>query len=127
MFGEVVFTSLQSIFKTRRLRLQGFSFLWMFPIYGLLAFCFLPLYHLIDHLSWVLRGIVYMIGIYAIEYISGTVLTALTGGHIWRYEDRFNYKGQITLLHAPVWFGVGLIVEKYYFWIERLSRFLAAS
>ncbi len=68
-----------------------------------------------------------MMGIYVVEYLSGSLLTALTGSHVWQYTDRFNIKGQVTLLYAPVWFGVGLLVEKYYPWVERLSRFLAAA
>lgn len=127
IFGEVFFTAFQSIFKTRRLRLQGFSFIWMFPIYGLLAFLFPPLYGAISHYAWPLRGLIYMAGIYLVEYLSGTILTAVTGGHIWQYTGRFNYKGQITLLHAPVWFAVGLIVEKYYPWVEKVSWLLASS
>lgn len=125
IFGEVVFTAIQSIFKTRRLRLQGISFLWMFPIYGLLAVLFPPISGAISHTPMILRGLIYMLGIYVVEYVTGATLTALTGGHIWQYTDRFNFKGQITLLHAPVWFGVGLAVERYYPWVERVSRFLA--
>ncbi len=125
--GEVFFTALHSILKTRRLRLMGHSFIWMFPIYGLLAFCFQPLHHLIAPFPWIARGVIYMLGIYLVELTTGTVLTALTGGFIWQYTDRLNYKGQITLRHAPVWFAVGLLVEKYYPWVERISRLMAAN
>lgn len=124
--GEVFFTAILNLFQTRRLRLYGFSFIWMFPLYGLLAFLFLPLFHQIAHYSLIIRGLIYMVGIYAVEYVTGTLLTALTGGHIWRYEDRLNYKGQITLFYAPVWFVTGLLVEKYYFWIDKVSRILAS-
>lgn len=127
IFGEVFFTAISSIIKTRRLRLMGYSFIWMFPIYGLLAFCFQPLHHVIGSFSWIVRGAIYMAGIYVMEFITGTLLTALTGGYIWQYTDRFNYKGQITLRHAPVWFVVGLLVERYYPWVERVSRLLASG
>lgn len=126
IIGEVFFTALLSIFQTRRLRLQGFSFIWMFPIYGLLAFLFQPLHHMIDGYPLLVRGIIYMMGIYLVEYVTGTLLTALTGGHIWQYNDRFNIKGQITLLYAPVWFLVGLAVETYYPFVEKLARCVAA-
>ncbi len=125
IFGEVVFTGLVDIFKNRRLRLYGFSFLWMFPIYGLLAFVFPPVHSWVVSLPWLARGLIYMTGIYLVELITGSVLTALTGAPIWQYTDRFNYKGQITLLYAPIWFGVGLLVERYSPWVEKISRFLA--
>lgn len=123
--AEVVFTGLLDIIKNRRLRLHGFSFIWMFPIYGLLAWLFPPVGEWAAPLPWYLRGLIYMAGIYLVELICGSVLTALTGSHIWQYTDRLNYKGQITLLYAPVWFGLGLVVERYYPWVERAGRALA--
>ncbi len=125
IFFETVFTGILDIFKNRRLRLMGFSFLWMFPIYGLLAFLFLPVYHQVSYQTWIVRGLVYMTGFYLVEFVSGTILTALTRSPIWQYTDRFNYKGQITLLYAPVWFGVGLLIEKYYPWVERAANALS--
>lgn len=127
IFGEVVFTALISIFKTRRLRLFGFSFLWMFPVYGLVAIMGPPLFHHASHFPLVIRGLIYMLVFYAVEYISGTVLTALTGSHIWQYTDKWNYKGQITLLYIPVWFSLGLAIEKYYPLVDRISHAVAAS
>lgn len=126
IFGEVVFTAVVSAFKTRRLRFQGFSFVWMFPIYGLLAFLFPPVAHAVATFPWIARGLVYMAGIYAVEYIIGSILTILTGSHIWRYEDSWNYKGQITLTFAPVWFGVGLLVEKFFPVITNISKAISA-
>ncbi len=122
--GEVFFTALIDLFKTRRLRLYGFSFIWMFPIYGLLAFFFEPVHARIVHQSWILRGLIYMVGIYGVEFLTGTILTSLTGAPIWQYTDRLNFRGQITGLYAPVWFTVGLLVEKYEPWIARISRVL---
>jgi len=87
---EVFFTAILSIFQTRRLRLYGFSFIWMFPIYGSLAFLFAPVYHTIHNDSILVRGLIYMTGIYVVEYVTGTVLTALTGGPIWQYNDKLN-------------------------------------
>ena len=125
IFGEVVFTAILDIFRNRRLRLHGFSFIWMFPIYGLLAILFPPLSSAVEGFPWPVRGVSYMIGIYLVEFVSGSLLTALTGSHIWCYKDRWNFRGQITLLYAPVWFFIGLMVERYYPWAERVSRALA--
>lgn len=125
IFGEVVFTALLDLVKKRSVRLHGFSFIWMFPIYGLLAILFPTVAGWVSPFSWFARGFIYMTGIYLVELITGSVLTALTGSHIWQYTDRFNYRGQISLLYAPIWFGVGLLVERYYPWIKEVSNVLA--
>ncbi len=124
VFGEVIFTGLESLIKTRKLRLQGHSYLWMFPIYGLIAFVFDPLSQQIAPLSWVARGLIYMIAIYIVEYATGALLTKLTGAHIWQYTGRFQLHGQIQLAHAPVWFVIGLLIERYYNDVEQLALWL---
>jgi uncharacterized membrane protein len=125
IFGEVIFTALAGLLKTRRWRLNGESYIWMFPIYGLIAFLFDPLNQQIAGLSWIARGLIYMLAIYVVEYVTGSLLTKLTGGHIWQYTGRFNLHGQIQLAHAPVWFVVGLVVEKYYNDMEQLALWLS--
>jgi uncharacterized membrane protein len=99
----------------------------MFPIYGLLAILFPPVSEFVAPFGWPIRGLAYMSGIYLIELISGSILTALIGTHVWQYTDRFNYKGQITLLYAPVWFLVGLLTERYLPWVERVAHYLAST
>lgn len=125
IFGEVIFTAFKDLVRTRRFRLHGCSFIWMIPIYGSIVYLFPPVHQAIQGYSWLVRGIIYMVIIYGIEYVSGTLLTKLTGDHIWNYRDRFNYKGQITLLYVPIWFAVGLAIEKYFPMVERLSRVLS--
>jgi uncharacterized membrane protein len=98
----------------------------MIPIYGLIAFLFQPLYQMVGSSPWWVRGFVYMVVIYIVEYLSGTLLTKLTGGHIWKYTSKYNLHGQIQLWpHAPVWFGVGLLVEHYYNSVEELALWLS--
>ena len=124
VFGEVFFTAGATFLKKRSLRLQGFSFIWMFPIYGLLAFLFEPIANAVAGYSWLLRGLVYMVGIYIIEYITGALLKKITGGHIWQYTGKYNLQGHIQLVHAPVWLLMGLLVERYYDHLVFLSIWL---
>lgn len=59
-----------------------------------------------------LRGGLYMTGIFAAEFSTGMVLKHY---HVcpWDYsKSPFNYKGVIRLDYAPVWFCTGLIFEK---------------
>lgn len=126
VFGEVVFTSAEGLIKTRRWRLNGESYVWMFPIYGLIAFLFEPLNQQIAGWSWFLRGLAYMSAIYIVEYICGALLKKLTGGHVWNYTSRFNLHGHIQLWpHAPAWFLVGLLIERYYNDMEQMSLWLS--
>ena len=127
MMGEIFFTSIQTLIRTRRWRLDGVTYLWMFPIYGLISLCFPTLYWTIDSFPWFIRGAIYMVFIFAVEYLTGTLLTRLTGDYIWRYHDKLNLKGQITLWYVPVWFLVGLLVERYFTQIDQLSRLLSKN
>lgn len=124
--AEVFFTAIKDFAKTRHLRLHGFSFIWMFPLYGLLSIVFPIVSPWIAHYSWLIRGTIYMMGIYLVEFIAGWTLTTLTGDHIWNYSHHpFHLRGQISLWYAPVWFFVGLIVERYYPWLIKASVALA--
>lgn len=106
---EILFTSAISLSKKDR-RLIGQTSLWMFPIYGM-AVCIRPVYRLIKHMPTLFRGIIYSIGIFSFEYISGSLLKK---GDIcpWDYSDAStNINGIIRLDFAPFWMAAGLFFE----------------
>lgn len=107
---EILFTSAGSLRKKDR-RLIGQTSLWMFPIYGMAA-CIAPVYGKIKHLPALLRGILYSLGIFSCEYISGTILKK----HKlcpWDYSDaKANIDGVIRLDYAPFWAVTGLLFER---------------
>ena len=83
----------------------------MFPIYGCAA-VIAPLYSRLSSLSFIYRGLFYMLGFYTVEFISGSFLKRF-GICPWDYSAaRFQYKGIIRLDYAPLWFVAGLIFEK---------------
>lgn len=120
---EVVFTSMESLIM-RDWRLMGKTSLLMFPIYGLGVFLS-PIGQAVD--KWLrvepgevltvkdrmLRhGILYMVLIFAAEYLSGTWLRA-RGICPWDYSGRHsNVNGLIRLDFAPLWFLTGLLFEQ---------------
>lgn len=120
---EVVFTSMESLI-IRDWRLMGKTSLLMFPIYGLGVFLS-PIGQAVD--KWLrvepgevltvkdrmLRhGILYMVLIFAAEYLSGTWLRA-RGICPWDYSGRHsNVNGLIRLDFAPLWFLTGLLFEQ---------------
>lgn len=107
---ELLWTGFLS-FRRREMKLFGRSSLWMFPIYGMAAFIG-PLYRRIKDKGLVLRGTIYALCIFAVEFLTGSYLKKKNRCP-WNYSDcKFNYKGLIRLDYAPLWFSVGLFFEK---------------
>ena len=107
---ELFWTGLHSL-RIRDPKLTGRSSLWMFPIYGSAAFLS-PIIRLLKKHSLWKRGLVYMLCIYAGEYISGSLLKKRNFCP-WDYSrSRFHYRGLIRFDYAPLWFTAGLLFEK---------------
>jgi uncharacterized membrane protein len=69
-----------------------------------------------------LRAVVYMIGIFFVEYVSGILFHKVLGLRIWDYSNLpFNLHGQITLLYIPFWYALGLGLEKLYEWVDKTA------
>lgn len=91
--------------------MMGKTSLLMFPIYGC-ACAIGPVHKKIASLPAFLRGCVYTGGIFAAEYVSGTLLKRLCMCP-WDYSHTpYQYKGVIRFDYAPVWFVTGLLFEK---------------
>jgi hypothetical protein len=97
-----------------RWRLQGRTYLWMFPIYGGGGLLFVRVHAAVASLPWVARGALYCAGCFAIEAVAGFILKRVTGRVPWDYSySRWSrLGGTIRLDYAPVWFAFGLILEQ---------------
>lgn len=119
---EVLWTGLNSLMKGD-VKLTGFTYIWMFFIYGLAIFLE-PIHNHIRHLPFIARGCVYMVLIFAIEYLSGIILRKILGVCPWNYvSEPYSISGIITLSYSPVWFTAGLLFEKlhdYLIWVENM-------
>ncbi|KAJ51405.1 putative membrane protein [Clostridium tetanomorphum] len=108
---EVLWTGFGSLLKGD-IKLTASTYVWMFFIYGLAVFLE-PIHNRIRHLSFIIRGGVYMILIFTIELLSGLLLKRIIGVCPWNYvTEPFTIYGIITLSYIPVWFTAGLIFEK---------------
>ncbi|UWG97855.1 putative ABC transporter permease [Dehalobacter sp. DCM] len=107
---EILWTGLNSLIHGD-FRMMGFTNLWMFFIYGSAVFLE-PLHDKISHWRWPLRGLIWLMVIWGIEYISGLILLKVLGVYPWEYTDSLAINGFITLGFAPVWFCGGLLFEK---------------
>lgn len=117
---EVAFTAVAQVRGSDGLRLTGHSYLWMFPIYGLAY----PLYaltwpHLQDQV-WPLRGCLYVLAFFTVEYVAGAFLRLVLGQCPWEegYRvARWGVHGLIRLDYAPAWFVVSLLFERIYLFL----------
>jgi hypothetical protein len=105
------------------LRLKGYSYLWMHPIWGvgLLMGERLTLALRRARLTRATRALVGMAVCFAMEYLTGSVLVALIGRCPWDYSaSPWNVNGLIRLDYAPFWWMCGWVYEPLGALIRRL-------
>ena len=108
-------------------RLRGHTSLWMLPIYGLIAPLYEPLHDFLRPWHWFMRGVIYLLGFWLVEYATGWLLRRLTGKCPWDYSAlRGNLHGLIAWEYAPVWFLFGLGLEPVHDFLVRLTPTLEA-
>jgi uncharacterized membrane protein len=128
--GEVVFTALTQSLPRRDWRLMGYSYLWMFPIYGLIAPLYEPLHDLIREMPLVVRAGVWSLGFTAVEHTTGRVLERMTGRCPWDYVaagSRFAINPYIRWDYFAVWAVVGLALEPAHDFLVRLTPAIQAA
>jgi len=109
--AETLFTGIGSLLKGD-LTMPARTYIWMFPIYGLMILLE-PVHNNLRNTPVLFRGGVYTIIIFAIEYTTGGILRELLGSCPWDYGgERYSIDGIITLRFIPVWFIGGLIFER---------------
>lgn len=107
---EVAWTGFGSLLEHDPM-LRGVSSLIMFPIYGMASFVS-PAYPYLKKYRFYIRGIIYMCGIFTVEYTTGKILQHF---HCcpWDYSHvPWQIGGVIRLDYAPLWFFTGLLYEK---------------
>ncbi|MFL6238971.1 MAG: hypothetical protein ACJ735_05695 [Actinomycetes bacterium] len=119
--SEIVTTGLRSHGRDGNWRLTGTTYLWMVPIYGSAAVLFEPAHDAVRRAGWPWwrRGLLWTAGIYAAEAASGAAIRHLTGEVPWDYgrprgakPEPVHWRGLVRPAYAPLWFGVGLGMEK---------------
>lgn len=106
---EVLWTGFGSLLKGD-LRMTSRTSVWMFFIYGL-AGLLSPVIDYILRYPVAVRGGIYVVFIFAAEFMTGYVMTKLNVCP-WDYSDaKYNVMGIIRLDYAPAWFAAGLLLE----------------
>jgi uncharacterized membrane protein len=116
---EIFCTSLENQKKKKDRCLKGTSSLWMFFIYGSAYFAILFVTTYFSNLNILVRGLIYMLLFYALEFCSGYFLKTFKAIP-WDYSDdtKYHFKGIIRLEFAPMWFIGGLLAEAIYLYFK---------
>jgi Predicted membrane protein len=124
--AEVFWTGLGSLLKGD-LMLTSFTFMWMFPIYGM-AVLLEPIHDIIRNKPVFIRGGVYVILFFTIEFVTGNLLKLLLGACPWDYsKSPLSVCGVIRIDYIPVWFFAGLLFEKIHDKFTYLSKIINAG
>ncbi len=109
---EILWTGLGSFLKGN-LMLSSVTYLWMFPIYGLAVFLE-RIHDYIEELPWFIRGVIWVVIILSLEYLTGWLLKSFLGRCPWDYSDvtPYHIQGFIRLDYIPAWFLAGLVFER---------------
>ncbi len=108
---EIIWTGVGSLLDGD-VCLTARTYLWMFPIYGVVIL-FEPLHDIIRYWPAWRRGTVWMLLYFAVEYLTGWLLSVVLGTVPWDYSlAALNIHGLIRLDYAPAWFAAGLLFEK---------------
>ena len=122
---EIVWTAIGSTLTRAQTgwRLAGTTYLWMFPIYGSLAFLYEPAHDALRTTPWPLRALAYAAAFLAVEYAAGWMIRRLTGMCPWDYAGRARWQlhGLIRLDYAPAWAALVLALEPLHDALLRLT------
>ena len=128
--SEVLTTGLRSRGRDGNWRLTGTTYLWMLPIYGVAAVVFEPADDAARRAgwSWWRRALAWTAGIYAVEAASGEAIRRGTGEVPWDYSrprggkpEPTHWRGLVRPAYAPVWFAVGLGMERLHDLLDRVE------
>jgi uncharacterized membrane protein len=126
MTAEIFFTAITSQVNAfpeiENWKLNGQSYIWMFPIYGLAGLAFPLILPKIQHLLFPIRMVIYALGILIVEFITGWLLDVFTGKCPWEYTTGWHVMGYIRLDYTPFWMLFGGLVEKIVVYLQGLQH-----
>jgi len=112
-FMEICFTAVWELVENGNAHLHGITSIYAFFIYALCCMVIEWLrFALYDKTHLLVRGLIYMITIYVLEFSSGLLLRQFNACP-WDYEPYFqgHFMGLVTLEYAPMWYACGVFAE----------------
>ncbi len=114
---EVFFTAFVDLITSGsvdNLALRGYSYIWMFPIYGLTSVVFPIGFEVLKKWNRILRYFTYAVVILIVELITGFMLEQTTGSCPWEYQVGWHFGGYIRFDYLPLWMLFGAIIEEFH-------------
>jgi len=109
---EVLWTGLGSL-KSKNFKLSSNTSLWMFFIYGMVAFLE-PVFRLVSPMPVLVRGLIYAVCIFTGEFLTGSLLKRMEVCP-WDYSHtKYHVKGLVRWDYLPAWIVAGLVFEWVY-------------
>ena len=124
LIGALLYSAIRNSFSKRSLDLSAQTSLILFPAFGLIAILYPIVAIHLGNLPWYLRGVVYMLAFYILQYIIGYALTKF-GACPWKYPKGGSLQGLVRLSDAPAWFLAGLLAEWIYPYVKVTANALA--
>jgi hypothetical protein len=128
--AEIVWTAATGFAAKRDPRLAGTTYLWMFPIYGLLAPLYEPLHDAVRGWPLLGRAALWAVGFSAVEWATGWAIARATGRCPWDYVAagaRFAANPYVRWDYLPLWAAVGLALEPVHDLLVRLTPAIEAA
>lgn len=102
--------------KTRiNLAFKGYSYAWMLPIYGSVAFFGPIVIEPLQVYPIFVRLLAYTAIIFMVEYTTGWTIRKFTGRCPWHYDSGWHIHNLIRLDFTPFWMCFSALVEYLYF------------
>lgn len=124
MTCEIFFTAFKALFNGTPIHnkplaaMAGITYVWMAFIYALIPILGVLFHDKVKHIPVYLRLPMYVLILYAVEFISGYLLKLITGSCPWEYKTGWNIMGLIQLEYFPAWLLFVWIVEYLYVFIN---------
>lgn len=118
---EILWTGIGSFINGNYL-LYSFTYMWMFLIYGLGVFLE-PIHDRIRNWNVCMRGGLWVLIIFAVEYFFGWGLESILGHCPWDYgTGKLSISGYIRLDFVIPWFFTGLLFEKVHDFLMTMKK-----
>lgn len=112
---EVIFTAIVDLINSGSLddlSLKGYSYIWMFPIYGGISIVFPIGFEALKKWNRLLRYLTYGVTILIVELITGFLLEQMTGSCPWEYQVGWHFAGYVRFDYLPLWMMFGAMIEE---------------
>lgn len=112
---EILFTGIRD--RKKSVKLQGYSYLWMFPLWALVPLYLDHIYPMVKDFYLIFRLAIYTSLLMPAEYAAGWSLRKLVGVCPWEDDyknNKWSVHDLVRIDYIPLWFVACYIIECVY-------------